>query len=136
MGRVSAFPGCLSDNTVTVEAHVAVVESYCVPNFDSPSIFARILDKDKVRVLDSAQCSMVSQQLPLHRGGTSPSPQQSPSQRSKVTCQTRTCVCFALKRILELSHTSLLDPANEVRFIELVQLTIHWAYKAFPQVSQ
>ena len=23
------------------------VESYCVPNFDSPSIFARILDKDK-----------------------------------------------------------------------------------------
>ena len=25
-----------------------LVESYCVPNFDSPSIFARILDKDKV----------------------------------------------------------------------------------------
>lgn len=24
-----------------------VVESYCVPNFDSPSVFARILDKDK-----------------------------------------------------------------------------------------
>ena len=23
------------------------VESYCVPNFDSPSIFARIVDKDK-----------------------------------------------------------------------------------------
>lgn len=23
------------------------VESYCVPNFDSPSVFARILDKDK-----------------------------------------------------------------------------------------
>jgi GH15 family glucan-1,4-alpha-glucosidase len=23
------------------------VESYCVPHFDSPSIFARILDKDK-----------------------------------------------------------------------------------------
>ena len=27
----------------------AIVESYCVPNFDSPSIFARILDKDKVQ---------------------------------------------------------------------------------------
>jgi hypothetical protein len=26
-----------------------VVESYCVPNFDSPSVFARILDKNKVR---------------------------------------------------------------------------------------
>ncbi|KAI0747485.1 glycoside hydrolase family 15 protein [Fomes fomentarius] len=25
------------------------IESYCVPNFDSPSIFARILDKDKAR---------------------------------------------------------------------------------------
>ena len=24
------------------------VESYCVPNFDSPSVFARILDKKKV----------------------------------------------------------------------------------------
>ena len=24
-----------------------LVESYCVPNFDSPSVFARILDKDK-----------------------------------------------------------------------------------------
>lgn len=23
------------------------VESYCYPNFDSPSVFARILDKDK-----------------------------------------------------------------------------------------
>lgn len=23
------------------------IESYCIPNFDSPSIFARILDKDK-----------------------------------------------------------------------------------------
>jgi GH15 family glucan-1,4-alpha-glucosidase len=23
------------------------VESYCIPNFDSPSVFARILDKDK-----------------------------------------------------------------------------------------
>ena len=23
------------------------VESYCVPHFDSPSVFARILDKDK-----------------------------------------------------------------------------------------
>ena len=23
------------------------VESYCVPDFDSPSVFARILDKDK-----------------------------------------------------------------------------------------
>ena len=27
---------------------VSPVESYCIPNFDSPSIFARILDKDKV----------------------------------------------------------------------------------------
>lgn len=27
---------------------VCQVESYCVPNFDSPSIFARILDKNKV----------------------------------------------------------------------------------------
>lgn len=26
-----------------------IVESYCVPDFDSPSVFARILDKDKVR---------------------------------------------------------------------------------------
>ena len=26
---------------------VIKVESYCVPHFDSPSIFARILDKDK-----------------------------------------------------------------------------------------
>ena len=26
-----------------------LVESYCIPNFDSPSVFARILDKDKVR---------------------------------------------------------------------------------------
>ncbi|KAG5337131.1 hypothetical protein C0989_010579 [Termitomyces sp. Mn162] len=28
-------------------AHRGKVESYCVPNFDSPSVFARILDKDK-----------------------------------------------------------------------------------------
>ena len=44
-----------------VRGLIPAVESYCVPNFDSPSIFARILDKDKVRSsvkLDrfSAQC--------------------------------------------------------------------------------
>lgn len=27
------------------------VESYCVPDFDSPSVFARILDDNKVRLL-------------------------------------------------------------------------------------
>lgn len=32
---------------------LCVVESFCYPNFDSPSIFARILDKDKVRVCPS-----------------------------------------------------------------------------------
>jgi GH15 family glucan-1,4-alpha-glucosidase len=25
----------------------STVESYCIPNFDSPSVFARILDKNK-----------------------------------------------------------------------------------------
>lgn len=37
----------ISDLSET-ELRVRIVESYCVPNFDSPSIFARILDKDKV----------------------------------------------------------------------------------------
>lgn len=27
-----------------------LVESYCIPNFDSPSVFARILDKNKVGI--------------------------------------------------------------------------------------
>lgn len=30
--------------------HLHLVESYCIPNFDSPSVFARILDKDKVGI--------------------------------------------------------------------------------------
>ncbi|KAF7968869.1 hypothetical protein HWV62_29136 [Athelia sp. TMB] len=46
----------LSDHGLIGNLHTAAlvsldgsVESYCVPDFDSPSIFARILDKDKVR---------------------------------------------------------------------------------------
>ena len=34
------------------------VESYCIPNFDSASIFARILDKDKVPTLPRQHSQM------------------------------------------------------------------------------
>lgn len=45
MGRVSVDPVTL----MSIDPFLpSVVESYCVPNFDSPSVFARILDKDKV----------------------------------------------------------------------------------------
>ncbi|KAI1782424.1 glycoside hydrolase family 15 protein [Ganoderma leucocontextum] len=38
----------LADHGLIGNLHTAaLVESYCVPNFDSPSVFARILDKDK-----------------------------------------------------------------------------------------
>ena len=37
--------------------HPWLVESYCVPDFDSPSIFARILDKDKVCMRAYLQCA-------------------------------------------------------------------------------
>jgi len=33
--------------TCLVSHRSPTVESYCVPNFDSPSVFARILDKNK-----------------------------------------------------------------------------------------
>lgn len=41
------------------------VESYCVPYFDSPSIFARILDKDKV----CQRCSWTRTCLRCPQGG-------------------------------------------------------------------
>ena len=40
--------------------HVPTVESYCVPNFDSPSVFARILDKDKVHFISPSRKSVLS----------------------------------------------------------------------------
>lgn len=36
-----------STSSVAVLTDLCTVESYCVPHFDSPSVFARILDKDK-----------------------------------------------------------------------------------------
>lgn len=41
----SAFISLLRSNRVRSLSFT--VESYCVPHFDSPSVFARILDKDK-----------------------------------------------------------------------------------------
>lgn len=43
-----AFRPCPPTNPNLIWSLKSLVESYCVPNFDSPSIFARILDKDKV----------------------------------------------------------------------------------------
>ena len=50
MARVSplstSFPPCEFRSLCMDYLHL--VESYCIPNFDSPSVFARILDKNKV----------------------------------------------------------------------------------------
>jgi len=41
------FPSAWPRSPATSHPSAYPVESYCVPDFDSPSIFARILDKDK-----------------------------------------------------------------------------------------
>jgi hypothetical protein len=48
MGRVSVDSVTLTSIDPFLPDPPSIVESYCVPDFDSPSVFARILDKDKV----------------------------------------------------------------------------------------
>lgn len=48
MGRVSVDSVTLTSIEPLSPGFPSIVESYCVPDFDSPSVFARILDKDKV----------------------------------------------------------------------------------------
>jgi len=50
MGRVSVDSITLTSIDPFLPGSPSLVESYCVPDFDSPSVFARILDKDKVSI--------------------------------------------------------------------------------------
>ncbi|KAI9463813.1 glycoside hydrolase family 15 protein [Boletus coccyginus] len=46
-GSSSFMPYSHCPGLLTLSALLHLVESYCIPNFDSPSVFARILDKNK-----------------------------------------------------------------------------------------
>lgn len=64
---------------------LVAVESYCIPNFDSPSVFARILDKDKVR--NSAFIFKSCLRATLSRADTFLSHPWLHSRRNRIICQ-------------------------------------------------
>jgi hypothetical protein len=86
MGQV-CLPSILPPTPRLTE--LTLVESYCIPHFDSPSVFARILDKDKVQDLGSPYPRALNA---LRRVAISASPRPFHSQLSRRTIRALTYV--------------------------------------------
>ena len=86
-----------------------LVESYCIPNFDSPSVFARILDKDKVRTSE-----------PIHPTHHPSRPTCTPPLHS-IVCHIHTHLLFRVGRsFLDYTENRLFDKAGLYAELECV----------------